>query len=462
MLSEDGQVTVTRQLTGIRVRGLLGRFDHEISFPESDEFIILHGPNGVGKTMLLELIQSLSGTLRVPTVHRIPFTDIRLTYSDGSQLEVSKAQQETLPLGEEFEKQIQQLFFSLRLPDGQEITSNVGFDSDEFNTTRFRDWAARVLDLEPLGNDTWLTSAGYTISTMDLLSRYADRLPPRALRMKEGRVDPNILNFLRENEVHLIETQRLLTLEDSDVNDLRRGSARNPAVSKVEAFAKDLTRRLAEALAENSRTSQELDRTYPTRLLQAHTESPSEEKIRERYSQQNELRKALSAISLLDEKVGQIVIPKKMEPWQRNVLWTYLEDTEKKLSTFSEILDKVSLLQEIVKSRFLYKHLKIDRRRGLVLVSDEEAELGLSMLSSGEQHELVLLYDLLFNVQPGALVLIDEPEISLHVSWQKRFIEDLQRIARLVQFRSVVATHSPQIAGKWISRMVSLGPDAAN
>ena len=72
------------------------------------------------------------------------------------------------------------------------------------------------------------------------------------------------------------------------------------------------------------------------------------------------------------------------------------------------------------------------------------------MLSSGEQHELVLLYDLLFNVQPGALVLIDEPEISLHVSWQKRFIEDLQRISRLVKFRSVVATHSPQIAGKWI------------
>ncbi|MFF2464381.1 AAA family ATPase [Streptomyces mirabilis] len=456
-------MTVTRQLTGIRVRGLLGRFDHEISFPESDEFIILHGPNGVGKTMLLELIQSLSGTLSVPSIHRIPFGDIRLTYSDGSELEVSKAQQETLPLGEEFEKQIQQLLFTLQLPDGQELTSNVGLDIDEFNTARFRDWASRVLNLESLGNDAWLTSAGYTISTFDLISRYSDRLPLRALRGKEGRVNPGILNFLRENEVHLIETQRLLTLEDPDSNDLRRGSTRSSSVSKVEEFARNLTKRLAEALAENSRTSQELDRTYPTRLLQAHREFPSEEKIRERYSQQNELRKALTAISLLDEKVGQIVIPEKMEPWQRNVLWTYLEDTERKLSTFSEILDRVSLLQEIVKSRFLYKRLRIDRSRGLVLVStDDDSELGLSMLSSGEQHELVLLYDLLFNVQPGALVLIDEPEISLHVSWQKRFIEDLQRIARLVKFRSVVATHSPQIAGKWISRMVSLGPETTD
>ncbi|MGW2635364.1 AAA family ATPase [Streptomyces sp. NPDC001348] len=455
-------MTVTRQLTGVQVRGLLGRFDHEIIFPESDEFIILHGPNGVGKTMLLELIQSLSGNLRIPSIHRTPFSDVRLTYSDGTQFEVSKALQETLPLGEELEKQIQRLIFRLRLPDGQEVTSTAGFDSEELASPRFRDWASRVLDLEPVGPDTWLTSAGYTISSLELVHKYSERLPTRALRTGGGKVDSRILGFLSENEVHLIETQRLLTLNDPDPSEYRRGTTRTPSVSKVEAFALDLTRRLAEALAENSRTSQELDRTYPRRVLQAHTEYPSEEEIRERYSEQNELRKSLSAISLLDENVGRIEIPKKMEPWQRNVLWTYLEDTEKKLSTFSEILAKVSLLQEIVNTRFLYKRLEIDRRRGLRLVSEEGTELGLSMLSSGEQHELVLLYDLLFNVQPGALVLIDEPEISLHVSWQKRFIEDLQRIARLVKFRSVVATHSPQIAGKWISRMVSLGPEAAD
>ncbi|MFE7941359.1 AAA family ATPase [Streptomyces griseoincarnatus] len=455
-------MNATRQLTGIRVRGLLGRFDHEINFPDTDEFIILHGPNGVGKTMLLELIRALSGSLRVPNIHRIPFQEVRLTYSDGAELEVSKAHQETLPLGEEFEKQIQHLFFSLRFPDGQEIKSNAGFDGEEFMSARFRDWAVRNLDVEPLGPDSWLTAAGSIISTMELISRYSDRIPPRAFRLSKGKVDSQILRFLSENEVHLIETQRLLTLEDTESSDFRRSAARTSAISKVEAFAQDLTRRLAEALAENSRTSQELDRTYPRRVLQAHTEYPSEEKIRERYSEQNELRKALSAISLLDENVGRIEIPTKMQPWQRNVLWTYLEDTEKKLSTFNDILAKVSLLQEIVNTRFLYKRLEIDRRRGLRLVSEEGTELGLSMLSSGEQHELVLLYDLLFNVRPGALVLIDEPEISLHVSWQKRFIEDLQRISRLVKFRSVVATHSPQIAGKWISRMVSLGPGATD
>ncbi|MGC4964923.1 AAA family ATPase [Streptomyces globisporus] len=454
-------MAIVRQLIGIHVLGLLGRFDHEISFPEADEFIILHGPNGVGKTMLLELIRSLSGNIRITNIQQVPFREIRLDYSDGTSLKVSKTQQDTLPLGEEFEKQMQQLRFSLKLIDGNEIISAAGIDIEEFGTPRFREWASRILDIEMIGPDFWLTPAGQEITTGELIRRYSDRLPAKVLRSHGGRLDPRILSFLAENEVHLIETQRLLTLEDPDSTDYRRHAAKSQSGNKVEAFSRDLTRRLAEALAENSRTSQELDRTYPRRVLQAK-EYPPEEAIRERYSQQNELRKSLSAISLLDENVGRIEIPKKMEPWQRNVLWTYLDDTEKKLSTFNEILAKVSLLQEIVNTRFLYKGLEIDRRRGLRLVSDEGTELGLSMLSSGEQHELVLLYDLLFNVRSGALVLIDEPEISLHVSWQKRFIEDLRRIARLVHFRSVVATHSPQIAGKWIPRMVSLGPETTD
>ena len=39
--------------------------------------------------------------------------------------------------------------------------------------------------------------------------------------------------------------------------------------------------------------------------------------------------------------------------------------------------------------------------------------LHLVRLSSGEQHELVLAYDLLFKVKEKSLVLIDEPELSL-------------------------------------------------
>ena len=71
--------------------------------------------------------------------------------------------------------------------------------------------------------------------------------------------------------------------------------------------------------------------------------------------------------------------------------------------------------------------------------------LTLEGLSSGEKHEFIMLFKLIFETAPNALVLIDEPEISLHVLWQLEFMTDLQSIQRINPFQSIIATHSPQI-----------------
>ena len=73
-------------------------------------------------------------------------------------------------------------------------------------------------------------------------------------------------------------------------------------------------------------------------------------------------------------------------------------------------------------------------RRDLGVTATDESQLELEMLSSGEQHELVALYDLLFRVPNNAFILIDEPELSLHVAWQEEFLRDLQEIAKLSEF----------------------------
>ena len=53
--------------------------------------------------------------------------------------------------------------------------------------------------------------------------------------------------------------------------------------------------------------------------------------------------------------------------------------------------------------------------------------------------------------------MIDEPEISLNVVWQRRFLDDLERIVELRDFDVLIATHSPQIiSDKW-DWMVALG-----
>ncbi|MDF5732730.1 MAG: AAA family ATPase [Rhizonema sp. PD38] len=81
-------------------------------------------------------------------------------------------------------------------------------------------------------------------------------------------------------------------------------------------------------------------------------------------------------------------------------------------------------------------------------------------MSSGEQHELVLLYELLFKVQPDSLVLIDEPELSLHVGWQIQFLKDLQEITGLAYLDILMATHSPDIIqDRWDLTVELKGPN---
>lgn len=77
--------------------------------------------------------------------------------------------------------------------------------------------------------------------------------------------------------------------------------------------------------------------------------------------------------------------------------------------------------------------------------SIQDEKLQLTELSSGEQHEVVLLFELLFKAQENSLVLIDEPEISLHVVWQLAFLDDIKDIINLQKIDVVIATHSPQI-----------------
>jgi predicted ATP-binding protein involved in virulence len=82
--------------------------------------------------------------------------------------------------------------------------------------------------------------------------------------------------------------------------------------------------------------------------------------------------------------------------------------------------------------------------------SSQYHELDLHEISSGEMHQVVLYYDFLFNCDPGTVVLIDEPEISLHVYAQSLFIENLRRIAdkNMNNLQFIVATHSPTIIGE--------------
>jgi len=114
------------------------------------------------------------------------------------------------------------------------------------------------------------------------------------------------------------------------------------------------------------------------------------------------------------------------------------------------LAESVTVYQDIVNGMFIGKRIKVDDSQGIQVLLSDGSQLDVDRLSSGETQLLLILYRLLFNASSGSLVLLDEPEISLHISWQQKLSSILLDISRLRGLQIVVATHSPQIVhDKW-------------
>ena len=78
-----------------------------------------------------------------------------------------------------------------------------------------------------------------------------------------------------------------------------------------------------------------------------------------------------------------------------------------------------------------------------------------SLLSSGEKQILILLTQALLRVDEPVVYIADEPELSLHVTWQEKLLESLVKLGGEIQV--IVATHSPDIVGKFMDNVIDLG-----
>ena len=111
----------------------------------------------------------------------------------------------------------------------------------------------------------------------------------------------------------------------------------------------------------------------------------------------------------------------------------------------------------IINQRLSFKKIKISISDGIKIIDDDKKEIKLNQLSSGEKHEIIVFYNLIFKTEDNTLLLIDEPEISLHISWQKKFTEDLLKIIKYKKLNVIVATHSPEIIGEFWENQIDLG-----
>jgi predicted ATP-binding protein involved in virulence len=435
------------QIQQISVTGLFGIFDHVIPLNINEHITIVHGPNGFGKTAMLRLLNGFFNS-RYSVFRKIPFSQFQILLNDTGIINIVKKTEEIHQIKKEYitfsftKVNSEGLCFELIKPNTPE---EIGFPLEAFNV---------IPNLHRLDIDSWIyTLTNERLSFNEVLDRFEEFLP-LGIRLKD---EPEWLEKIKRSvHIRFIESQRLLNVHTNFGRVYAGMSSALPTVPTVSAYSNELAQIMWGKFTEYGAISQSLDRTFPNRLVQRQSEpNLTEEQLRERLDQLEVTRSRLIKIGLLDktENSDFPVQPPAMDESTKNILSVYVEDVEKKLSIFDDVANKIELLRNIINNKFAYsyKEMNFSKEKGFIFktlyhpyTSDSDS-LSPTDLSSGEQHELVLLYELLFKVEPKSLVLIDEPELSLHVGWQVKFLEDLEDIVKLADLDILMATHSPDI-----------------
>lgn len=148
--------------------------------------------------------------------------------------------------------------------------------------------------------------------------------------------------------------------------------------------------------------------------------------------------------------VGELEVVSDLGVHYNEVLKLYLTDLESKLSSIDKYYDRLSTFDKIVSGKHLaYKKLLFKDDEMKIMGADGH-EIPIRKLSSGEQNLLVLCHNLVFELDDRNILLIDEPENSLHMAWLEHLLNDYINIARATGCQIIIATHSPAfIHGKW-------------
>jgi len=99
------------------------------------------------------------------------------------------------------------------------------------------------------------------------------------------------------------------------------------------------------------------------------------------------------------------------------------------------------------------KKIEIDESSNEVIFRTNKGNIiKLSDLSSGEKQMLIILFRLFLMEKQRYIVLMDEPEVSLHIEWQQKLISVMQEVNPNCQF--IISTHSPSIFGQgWMDKL---------
>lgn len=439
-LSAESSLSVTR----IEIEKLFGKYTYALSKEVAStgslsSLFILYGDNGSGKTTILKLLFHLLSPSEDRGHHsfiaQIPFSKFAVSLAGGTDIVVSR--EENYLHGP----------FQIELLEKGKSVSKVKYKVNDSGTPNGLDknLLRRLSELQLsvffLGDDRVLNS--------DVFESEETQLQQFFLMSEHGRMGMDPRRFLRAS---------------SNVDNMGRDFALKTSIARTENWIRE------QALKGSNRGSANVHNLYEEIISRIITSGEivsedlphSSQQLILKLKAEEDRSKEFSHFGLmspLDTKNLISTICNNNEatlPITWNVLKPYLDSVSARLDALQETQDLLKLFVSTVNSFFNDKKIDLHVRTGLKITTENGQEISPESLSSGEKQLLLLLCNTLTARDKATIFIIDEPEISLNIKWQRQLIRVLLDFTKgsLVQF--LLATHSIELLAQYKRNVVKL------
>ena len=275
------------RINSIKIEKLFEIFDYDISFKNDENVLIITGPNGFGKTMILNIIFSLFNR-KFSFFQKLVFEKITLSLDGNISVTITK-------INKGRKKYVNFLFYK-----NDELLESFDFlNKIDKNAEEMLDM---FLPFTRITSEKWRDYRTNRILTLDdVLDEYGDSLPDDIAKNIAKIKSKQVNDILNSIQVHLIKEQRLFQQAQNVGRDYGIEKEQTVMIETIQAYAEELQQSIRDFSQKSFIQTQELDSSYPNRL-RSEKNILTEKEYEIRYNALKNKQKKLTEFGLYESK----------------------------------------------------------------------------------------------------------------------------------------------------------------
>jgi len=444
------------RVTKIEIKNFFGYLNHTIDLREKG-LTILYGLNSSGKTTILKLLNEIfQGNTNFRNFF---FDEVKICFSNLKYLQIKKNH---INIDFFSKKPFFEYGFSSNYKDAKSFSRGPYYRSKSsgmlVDLVNIRQKLNIVEIVKDFDFDIKRETGGYSEEEKrqnhEKFVLEAEEFVGNLKSIKETNLKWYI-KLITRIRTYFIQTKRLIVFDHVfELFDLEPEEFQEePYMDIVHLSSIEILEKIEEFRKEGIKKHQTFVATFhdglKEHLKQQEAKTITERQLKNKIT--NVLIKSNTLVSygLIDESIADYfdeIIRQELNDENFRRIYFEIEKVEKALKLYEKLGGRIFLFLELLNRRYTNKMVRIFPVYGLTIFTKHAfTTTQVRHLSSGEKQLFIIFYELIFKTFPKSLILIDEPELSLHVSWQEEFINDLIKIQKLTKFVFIIATHSPQI-----------------